>query len=412
MPLRKRVDQLPAATGVTGSDFIILSRPSGPNAGTKAVTLTQLGGVLQELGGVTGPQGASVTGPTGPASTVPGPTGPRGNDGVAGAQGDRGPTGPAGDRGADGAAGAPGSPGATGPSGPKGDPGAASTVPGPTGPAGQAGSVGPTGNTGPSGASVTGPQGPAGAAGGQGPTGPTGNAAVIADGNKGDITVSASGATWTINANAVVDADIVSVSASKLTGTIATARLATGTASATTYLRGDQTWSSLPAGGSTNLWIPASAFIPRTTNGAGVDSVETTTNTQNFDQLTFDAATAQFADAAVIMPNNWNAGTVTARFYWTGTSGSGNVVWRLSGRAFGDNVTLDSASGTTQSATDAYQSANVMHVSDATSAITIDGTPAANKPVQFTVSRDAANASDTYSVSSRLLGVEIAYTAS
>jgi hypothetical protein len=46
----------------------------------------------------------------------------------------------------------------------------------------------------------------------------------ISDGNKGDITVSASGATWTINANAVTDADIASVSASKLTGTIADAR--------------------------------------------------------------------------------------------------------------------------------------------------------------------------------------------
>jgi hypothetical protein len=41
MPLFKRVDQLPAATGVTGSDFLILSRPSGPTGtvGTRAATL-------------------------------------------------------------------------------------------------------------------------------------------------------------------------------------------------------------------------------------------------------------------------------------------------------------------------------------------------------------------------------------
>ena len=52
-----------------------------------------------------------------------------------------------------------------------------------------------------------------------------------------------------------------------------------------------------------------------------------------------------------------------------------------------------------------------MHVSNATSAITISGTPAANKPVQFTVSRNAPDAADTLAVNARFLGVEIAYTA-
>jgi hypothetical protein len=111
------------------------------------------------------------------------------------------------------------------------------------------------------------------------------------------------------------------------------------------------------------------------------------------------------------MPSNYNSGTITARFYWTGTSGSGDVVWRLSARAFGDNATLDSATGTPQSVTDTYLSASFLHVSAATSAITIDGTPAANKAIQMTISRNAPNASDTYSVSARLLGVEISYTA-
>lgn len=78
MPLRKRVDQLPAATGVTGSDYLILSRPSGANSGTKAVTLTQLGDFLGTGGG------AGATGPTGPSSTVTGPTGPAGVLGSAG----------------------------------------------------------------------------------------------------------------------------------------------------------------------------------------------------------------------------------------------------------------------------------------------------------------------------------------
>ena len=61
MPLFKRVDQLPAATGVTGTDFIILSRPSGPTGtvGTRAATLSQLLTFLSTNGGATGPSGAT-----------------------------------------------------------------------------------------------------------------------------------------------------------------------------------------------------------------------------------------------------------------------------------------------------------------------------------------------------------------
>jgi hypothetical protein len=47
----------------------------------------------------------------------------------------------------------------------------------------------------------------------------------VTDGNKGDITVSGSGTVWTINSSSVTDADIVAMSASKLTGTIDNARL-------------------------------------------------------------------------------------------------------------------------------------------------------------------------------------------
>lgn len=55
----------------------------------------------------------------------------------------------------------------------------------------------------------------------------------VTDGDKGDITVTGSGATWTID-NGVIDLANLS---------------ATGTPSATTYLRGDNTWATISGGG-------------------------------------------------------------------------------------------------------------------------------------------------------------------
>jgi hypothetical protein len=166
---------------------------------------------------------------------------------------------------------------------------------------------------------------------------------------------------------------------------------------------------SVTGGGSTNIWIPASAWIPRTTTGAGVDSRETTTNDQNFDELLFDAGTDEFAQALTILPNNYNLGTITARFYWTAASGSGAVVWAIQGRAFADDDALDTAFGTAQTVTDTLLAADDMHISAATSAVTIGGTPAANRPIQFQVYRDADAGGDTLAVDARLLGVEILF---
>lgn len=62
---------------------------------------------------------------------------------------------------------------------------------------------------------------------GEAPSGGSG----VSDGDKGDITVSGSGSTWTIDNGTVTPAKIS----------------ATGTASSSTYLRGDGTWSTVPS---------------------------------------------------------------------------------------------------------------------------------------------------------------------
>jgi hypothetical protein len=133
MPLFKRVDQLPAATGVTGSDFLILSRPSGPTGtvGTRAATLSQLLTFLNTNGGATGPTGA--TGAAGAASTVTGPTGAPGEAGSNGAASTvTGPTGNTGPQGLPGSAGSNGTNGANGDAGAAGATGATGPVYAPT----------------------------------------------------------------------------------------------------------------------------------------------------------------------------------------------------------------------------------------------------------------------------------------
>jgi hypothetical protein len=116
---------------------------------------------------------------------------------------------------------------------------------------------------------------PAVSAGGAGKTLTPANflAYILPDADKGDITTSASGATWTIDAGAVSYAKIQNVAANSflanVTGSpaslteIATSRIPlfasaiTGTPSASTYLRGDGSWATVS--GSGDVVGPASA---------------------------------------------------------------------------------------------------------------------------------------------------------
>lgn len=160
-----------------------------------------------------------------------------------------------------------------------------------------------------------------------------------------------------------------------------------------------------------NVWIPAAQWIPRTTTGCGIDSRELSTNKINTDELLFDAGTDEFAQCMIVMPSNWNAGTITAKFHWTASTGSGDVIWGLSGRAYANDDALDQAQGTAQTVTDTLTATNDLDISSATSAITLGGTAAAGNPVIFEVHRDANAGGDTLAADARLLGVEISYTA-
>ena len=129
-------------------------------------------------------------------------------------------------------------------------------------------------------------------------------------------------------------------------------------------------------GGSANArWLGAGEFIPRVTNGAGIDGQEFSTNRQNLDYLAFDPGTQEFAQASFDWPSGYT--TFTANFYWTAASGSGAVVWRAAARCYADGDAIDQAFGTAQSVTDTLITATNNHASSATSAVTPSGTVSA-----------------------------------
>lgn len=176
------------------------------------------------------------------------------------------------------------------------------------------------------------------------------------------------------------------------------------------YTTVQTTSASWASSGATNMWIPAAAWIPNTLSGCGVDSRSLSAN--NYDELLFDPGSDEFAQALVVLPNNYtNTQTVSARFYWTASSGSGNVTWGLQGIAFSDSNTLSSAVGTAQVVNDSLININSMHVTAPTPTVTLAGTPAANRPILFQIYRDSSadNTNDTLAVDARLLGVEILF---
>ena len=107
----------------------------------------------------------------------------------------------------------------------------------------------------------------------------------VTDGDKGDITVSASGATWTIDAAVVTPAKIN----------------ATGTADATTYLRGDGAWAT-PSSGAAAQLLHVREEQTSGTAAAGTITVDTwVTRTLNTTK-TNDISGASLASNQITLP--------------------------------------------------------------------------------------------------------------
>lgn len=159
------------------------------------------------------------------------------------------------------------------------------------------------------------------------------------------------------------------------------------------------------------LYIPASAMVAVTTNGATPGTIETTTNKVMVDTMDFITASEQYAQFSVAMPKSWVHGTnnINAKFFWShpATTTNFGVVWGFAAVAFGNDDAMDAAFGTAVDISDTGGTTDDVYVTSFTTNVTIAGTPAAEDIVYFRVRRTVGHGSDDMAEDARLHGVAL-----
>jgi hypothetical protein len=172
-------------------------------------------------------------------------------------------------------------------------------------------------------------------------------------------------------------------------------------------------WSGYSGLSQKTLILGGAGGMGSVTSGCtGPNRIESATNKVNQLTLDFASAAQKYAEWTAYLPSNYTtAATITATFVWTANSASTNsVVWGLAARAYGNDITIDQAYGTAAEVTDANTAtAYQVHISNATPAITIAGSPVAGQLCQFRAYRLGSGA-DNLAATANLLQVIITYT--
>lgn len=187
----------------------------------------------------------------------------------------------------------------------------------------------------------------------------------------------------------------------------------TGTLSSQTDLQNalDAKAATTDVVGVQDLFIPASAMWPTITNGcATLAPTEMATSLANIQTLDFDQTTEEHAQFQIVLPRKWNNGTITFVAYWTATAGTpGQTVrWQMNGGAYSNDDPLTTAFGSFVAVDDTLIALNDVHVSPASAAVTLAGSPASADFIMLQVHR--ATASDDLAADAKLLGISIRLT--
>jgi hypothetical protein len=169
----------------------------------------------------------------------------------------------------------------------------------------------------------------------------------------------------------------------------------------------------LPAGLVREFYIDAGAMVPRKTNGAFPYTEEYATNDVVIDYYLFDSATEEGVQFKLAFPDSWDLGTIKAKFFWdaaTGASASDGVTWGISARAVSNDDAIDAAFAASVDTDDVVIAVGDVHVSAASGAVTVSGTPVLGDLILFEVTRVVGDAQDDMAEDAKLLGVQLQYT--
>jgi len=169
--------------------------------------------------------------------------------------------------------------------------------------------------------------------------------------------------------------------------------------------------SAVKVAGKETIWVPAVAMYPNTTSGCADLAQVELGNGPELKTLDFDKDSDEFAQFAVAFPKSWNEGTITFQAYFTADStNTGTVSWALSGVAFADNDSINTAFGTAVAPTAKAHSgtANDLDVTAESGAVTIAGSPSTDEEVFFQIQRDVSE--DSLTADAKLLGIKLFFT--
>lgn len=161
--------------------------------------------------------------------------------------------------------------------------------------------------------------------------------------------------------------------------------------------------------------IPAGAITPTDTDSATTATFETATNEHAFDNFAFQGVTAnQQITFDYNMPDEWDLGPIKVKFYTSPASGASSgddYTFELKAVAVSHDDVMDVAYGTGQHV-DQEVTAGVdadLHISAASAAITVGGSPALEDLTQFKITRLQNDASDNMPEDAKLRKIVIQY---
>lgn len=192
--------------------------------------------------------------------------------------------------------------------------------------------------------------------------------------------------------------------------------------SATTIFSGSSNIDSLfqNRGMFRDIYFDAAEFTPLINSGATFNTEEYTGSSINTGNLISDyysftgSSTDESIQVRLKFPDEYDLGTIKTKIYWDPASGSTigeQVTWGIRGRNFNNNYTLSAETifGTEVKVTDTILLVENLHITSASTEITISGEPALDGLVYLQVTRKVNDSTDTSLKSAKFLGMAIQY---